>query len=125
MKTSDEYIDSLKAKTTKVEKRAKIINNIILTLLMGFGITIVGIAFYTLCTWFPYTEQEPTKTPKGLRKIHASNEVAMMKLAFDTGYKACLWDVIDIASEGQGKSDTEDYNALLEFLHKKTDEVCK
>ena len=71
------------------------------------------------------TQEQSAKTPKGYRQTHASNEVAMIKLAFDTGYRACLCDVLDMALEAEGKNDTEDYTKLLNFLHAKAEKVTK
>ena len=85
---------------------------------------VLCLIFLGICAIFiisNYFIQEPKR--KALKEMrNKTNEVHIIKLAFDTGYKACLLDVIEVAIDS---NDEGGYNKLLNFLDYKAEEISK
>jgi len=81
-------------------------------------VTFIGALFGSLVL---NPHKEVKKTPKPLREITStvSNEVNIIKLSFDTGYRACLENVLD------GYILYGDSEEFENFLHAQVDMAVK
>jgi len=89
------------------------------------GIALMSLAVFMVCSIAIYVADtkliKEKKQPKPFREINStSNEVHIVKLAFDTGYRACLENVLD--GYILYKDDPETFE---NFLHAQVDMAVK
>jgi len=80
-------------------------------ILMVIAVIALGMSIYLLTFG---VETKPAKQPKPARhiEINKTNETAILKMAYDTGYYSCLMDIAEVAIEN-------DTNKLLNCIETK------